>query len=55
MLDVFPSFLFDSMKSDHRLRCGLPQNLLTVSTVSSYPQVLESHFERNVPYASTIY
>ncbi|KAI7793428.1 putative bifunctional lysine-specific demethylase and histidyl-hydroxylase MINA-like, partial [Triplophysa rosa] len=29
MLDVFPSFLFDSMKSDHRLRCGLPQNLLT--------------------------
>ncbi|XP_055063270.2 ribosomal oxygenase 2 [Misgurnus anguillicaudatus] len=29
MLDVFPSFMFDSMKTDDRMRCGLPRNLLT--------------------------
>ncbi|XP_061103341.1 ribosomal oxygenase 2 isoform X3 [Conger conger] len=32
LLDVFPSFLFDSMRSDITLRAGLPRKLLTVAS-----------------------
>ncbi|KAJ8347754.1 hypothetical protein SKAU_G00263430 [Synaphobranchus kaupii] len=32
LLDVFPSFLFDSMKSDITLRAGLPRKLLTAAS-----------------------
>ncbi|XP_051542147.1 ribosomal oxygenase 2 [Myxocyprinus asiaticus] len=34
LLDVFPSFLFDSMKSDDRMRSGLPRNTLSSPSVS---------------------
>lgn len=32
LLDVFPSFLFDSMKSDITMRAGLPRKLLTFAS-----------------------
>ncbi|XP_051973440.1 ribosomal oxygenase 2 [Xyrauchen texanus] len=37
LLDVFPSFLFDSMTRDDRMRSGLPRN--TLSSVSVSPDV----------------
>ncbi|XP_066507043.1 ribosomal oxygenase 2 isoform X2 [Hoplias malabaricus] len=35
LIDVFPSLLFDSMKTDLSLRQGLPRGLLTSASVSS--------------------